>query len=161
MPPPPEPGSTPLSSATLQDDPYPAVIASPPAKWTQKAARRRCKAELPCETDFIDKLMLSPISCAFSTSPSPKPVSPASPPESGTVASSHQSTEGALKNSSLTNVASCHYSGEDTTTGVLAPASSGAIAIYIYRPHQPSQSYQLSSQHKRAPQPSPALALFP
>jgi hypothetical protein len=84
---PPEPGSLPPSSSTRQDSPSPAVTASPPAKWTQKATRHRCEVELRRETDSADKLLLTPISHALETPPSPKPVSPASLPVSASAAS--------------------------------------------------------------------------
>jgi hypothetical protein len=53
------------------------TIASPPAKRTPKAARRRCEAELLCGSDADDDLQLSPISQAR---PAPLPLdSPSSP----------------------------------------------------------------------------------
>jgi hypothetical protein len=54
-------------------EPSPATIASPPAKRTRKAAKRRCEAELLRESHADDELLLSPISPARTAPFSPVP----------------------------------------------------------------------------------------
>ncbi len=61
----------------LPDVPSPATLTSPPAKRMQKAARRRCEAELLHDSDTDDELQLLPFS-QYHPAPFP-PVSPASP----------------------------------------------------------------------------------
>ncbi len=61
-------------TSTLPEEPFPATIASPPAKRTRKAAKRRCEVELLRESNADDDVLLSPISQARSA-----PFSPVSP----------------------------------------------------------------------------------
>jgi hypothetical protein len=64
-------------TTTPPEGPSPATIASPPAKRTRKAAKRRCEVELLRESNADDDVLLSPISQARTAPFSPGPFSPA------------------------------------------------------------------------------------
>ncbi len=67
---------------TPPKEPSPATIASPPAKRTRKAARRRCEVELLRESNADDEILLSPISQARTAPLSPVSPTPPTPIES-------------------------------------------------------------------------------
>jgi hypothetical protein len=72
------PPVAPSNSSSADNQPS-TVAALPPAKWTKKAAKRRCEAELLCECHEGTDLQLSPISYTNNllALTSPMPASPA------------------------------------------------------------------------------------
>jgi hypothetical protein len=69
-------------TSTPPEERSPATIASPPAKRTRKAAKRRCEVELLRESNGDDEVLLSPISPARTAPLSPVSPAPTTPKES-------------------------------------------------------------------------------
>jgi hypothetical protein len=69
-------------TSTPPEEPSPATIASPPAKQTHKAAKRRCEVKLLRESNADDDILLSPISQAPTAPFSPVSPTPTTPIDS-------------------------------------------------------------------------------